>query len=409
MSSNLNKTCEYEEKSGTLDGGSNDTEKSGTLDRSGEDEAQSGIPYVNGEDEIQSSTFEEIFEDEISRGSRDGSFGFDSDMSFNGETENQMVGGLEGIQNILQILERISVRQIFSTKAELQNKLRMITIFQNFDYTTYKSTKTLLVLKCFVAGCSWKIRASVMKASYEFKVRKYIDIHTCPATNRCSRHRQATSKCIGELYLGKFGKVGLGIRPIHIMDVMKAMYGIDIDYWKAYKALVHARELERGTWESGYEYFPFYFQKIEAANPGTITKLVCDEEDRFRYLFIAFGACITGFQFIRNVIVVDGAHLKGKFKGVMLVAASQDVNGGIFPLAFRIVDSENHVSWEWFLNQLRLVYGDREDLAIISDRHKSIRKSVRKVFTLAHRGICNYHLHQNLLKKYKDSNTLNLV
>ncbi|XP_013694559.1 protein FAR1-RELATED SEQUENCE 6-like [Brassica napus] len=193
------------------------------------------------------------------------------------------------------------------------------------------------------------------------------------------------------------------------MDVMKAMYGIDIDYWKAYKVLVHARELERGTWESGYEYLPFYLQKIEAANPGTITKLVCDEEDRFRYLFIAFGACITGFQFIRNVIVVDGAHLKGKFKGVILVAASQDGNGGIFPLAFGIVDSENHVSWEWFLNQLRLVYGDREDLAIISDRHKSIRKSVRKVFPLAHRGICNYHLHQNLLKKYKDSSTLNLV
>ncbi|KAL0649420.1 hypothetical protein Bca4012_092111 [Brassica carinata] len=211
MSSNLNKTCEYEEKSGTFDGGSNDTEKSGTLDGSGEDETQSGIPYVNGEDEIQSSTFEEISEDEISRGSRDGSFGFDSDMSFNGETENQMVGGLEGTQNILQILERISVGQIFSTKAELQNKLRMITIFQNFDYTTYKSTKTLLVLKCFVAGCSWKIRASVMQASSEFKVQKYIDIHTYPATNRCSRHRQATSKCIGELYLGKFGKVGLGI------------------------------------------------------------------------------------------------------------------------------------------------------------------------------------------------------
>lgn len=209
--------------------------------------------------------------------------------------------------------------------------------------------------------------------------------------------------------MGKFGKVGLGIRPINIMDVMKSMYGIDIDYWKAYKDLVHACELERGTRESGYEDFPFYLQKIEAANPGTITKLVCDEEDRFRYLFIAFGACITGFQFIRNVIVVDGAHLKGKFKGVMLVADSQDGNVGIFPLTFGIVDSENHVSWEWFLNQLLLVYGDREDLAIISDRRKSIRKSVRKVFPLAHRGICNYHLHQNLLKKYKDSSTLNLV
>ncbi|KAH0877887.1 hypothetical protein HID58_065281, partial [Brassica napus] len=87
-------------KSGTLDGGSNDTERSGTLDGSGEDEAQSGIPYVNGEDEIQSSTFEEISEDEISRGSRDGSFGFDSDMSFNGETENQIIGNTLTVQHI---------------------------------------------------------------------------------------------------------------------------------------------------------------------------------------------------------------------------------------------------------------------------------------------------------------------
>lgn len=40
---------------------------------------------------------------------RDGSFGFYSDISFNGETENQMAGGVVGTQNILQILERINV------------------------------------------------------------------------------------------------------------------------------------------------------------------------------------------------------------------------------------------------------------------------------------------------------------
>ena len=135
------------------------------------------------------------------------------------------------------------------------------------------------------------------------------------------------------------------------MDVIKAIYGTDIDYWKSYKALVHARELERGTWESGYEDLPLYLQKIEAANQCTITKLVCDEKDRFKYLFIAFDACIRGFQFIRNVIVVDGAHLKGKFKGVLLVAASQDGNGEIFPLAFGIVDSETYSSWKWLLIQ----------------------------------------------------------
>ncbi|XP_024009592.1 uncharacterized protein LOC112084600 [Eutrema salsugineum] len=163
------------------------------------------------------------------------------------------------------------------------------------------------------------------------------------------------------------------------MDVMKMVYGIDIDYWKLYKALVHARELEQGTWESGYEDLPMFLHKIKAANPGTITRLICDEQDRFRFLFIAFGACINGFQFIRNVVVVDGGHLKGKFEGVLLVAALQYGNGEIFPLAFGIVDSENNASWEWFLTQLRMICADQQELVVISDRHRSIRKAVREV------------------------------
>ncbi|CAA7048307.1 unnamed protein product [Microthlaspi erraticum] len=400
---------EDEEKSGTLDGDGEDEEKSGTLDGFSENEGQSGTPYLYREDEVQSGTFDETDEDEKSSTSDDSGFESLSDMSFHEETEEKVIGEIEGTTNILQLLERVSVGQIYGSKAELQRKLRVITIFQNFDYTTYKSTKTLLVLKCFVAGCSWKIRASAIKSSSEFKVRKYIDFHTCSVLDRRSRHRQATSKCIGELYLGKFGKVGVGIRPMHIMDAMKGMYGVDIDYWKAYKALVHASALEKGTWESGYADLPMYLHKIKAANPGTITKLECDEQDRFKYLFIAFGACISGFQYIRNVVVVDGTHLKGKYEGVLLVAASQDGNGEIFPLAFGVVDVEDFPAWEWFLTQLRLICGNQQELVIISDRHKALRKSIRKVFPLAHPGMCTYHLHQNLVKRFKESDTLKLV
>ncbi|XP_010418657.1 PREDICTED: uncharacterized protein LOC104704236 [Camelina sativa] len=413
---------EHEEKSGTLDGYCIDEEKSGTLDGCGEEEVESCLQYNVcdeevksgiiagcGGDEKKSLTFAEFDEDEYYCHSIDGNETSSSDMSFSGKIEKQMIRGLEGLNTTAQTLERIWVGQIYDSKEELQFKLRMITIFQNFDYTTIKSTKTLLVLNCYVPGCSWRIRASTIRRSSQFKVRKYIDIHTCPVTKRCSRHRQATSKCFGELYLAKFGKISVGIRPMHIMDVMKAMYGIDIDYWKAYKALVHAREMVRGTWESGYADLPSFLHRIKAANPGTITELECDEEDRFKYLFIAFGACINGFQFIRNVIVVDGTHLKGKFLGVLLVAVGQDGNGKIFPLAFGIVDSENDVAWEWFLTQLRTICPDHQELVLISDRHKSIGKTISKVFPLAHRGICTYHLHQNLLKNYKGSSLLILV
>ena len=42
---------------------------------------------------------------------------------------------------------------------------------------------------------------------------------------------------------------------------------------------------------------------------------------------------------MRRVIVIDGAHLSGKFRGVMLVDACQDENRGIYPIAFEIVNA----------------------------------------------------------------------
>ena len=91
---------------------------------------------------------------------------------------------------------------------------------------------------------------------------------------------------------------------------------------------------------------PSYLYKIEKDNPGTITKLELDAQKWFKYLFIGFGACIKGFPFIRRVIVIDGAHLSGKYRGVMLVAACQDGNRGIYPIAFGIVNAEDAAAWE---------------------------------------------------------------
>jgi len=78
-----------------------------------------------------------------------------------------------------------------------------------------------------------------------------------------------------------------------------------------------------------------------------LSRLEVDVLDRFKYVFIAFGASIDGFPFIRKVIVVDEIFLKGKYLGTLLLATTQDENFNIFPLAFAIVDTKNDASCEW--------------------------------------------------------------
>ena len=81
--------------------------------------------------------------------------------------------------------------------------------------------------------------------------------------------------------------------------------------------------------------------------------------------------------------MVDGTHLSGKYEGVMLVAAAQDGNFQIFPLAFGIVDGENDESREWFFTKLASCVSDEYPLGIVSDRHTSIKSACDKVFPWA--------------------------
>ncbi|CAG7909599.1 unnamed protein product [Brassica rapa] len=223
-----------------------------------------------------------------------------------------------------------------------------------------------------------------------------------------AQRKHFTPKYVARLFIERVGIID-GLTPKHIKDAMRNMFGMKLDYNTSYRALLSAQELVRGTAEDGYENLPSYLRQIEISNPGTVTCLVKDGENRFKYLFLSFAASIAGFNYLRRVIVVDGTHLCGKYEGVMLVAAAQDGNFQIFPLAFAIVDAENDESWEWFFTQLRRCVSDQYALVIVSDMYGSIKKACEKVFPWAGRGICYYHLQQNIVQKFKGKHMLYLV
>ena len=93
--------------------------------------------------------------------------------------------------------------------------------------------------------------------------------------------------------------------------------------------------------------------------------------------------------------------MKGKFRGVLFVAAAKDGNEQIYPIAFEVGDKENDRSWSWFLTELRHVIGSPQDLLIISDGHISIKNVIINVFPDASHDLCTFHL-KKILKQYRN-------
>jgi len=163
--------------------------------------------------------------------------------------------------------------------------------------------------------------------------------------HRC--HRQASAVVIRELIVPRLQQYdGRIMRPKDIIADMKEMFGIQVLYNKAHSALEYALGLTYGNSANSYQWLAPYCYVLEQANPGIITHLHIDDHDRFLYYFMALGGCIRGFvTCMRPVIAVDGTHLKGRFKGMMFVAATQDGNEQIYPIAIGYGDSENINAW----------------------------------------------------------------
>ncbi|XP_075492579.1 uncharacterized protein LOC142530641 [Primulina tabacum] len=171
---------------------------------------------------------------------------------------------------------------------------------------------------------------------------------------------------------------------------------LGVSYYKAWKGKQIALNHLRGDPEESYRTLPAYLFVVKQVNKDTITHLETDSSGRFKYMFLAYGVCISRFRRMRKVIAIDGTFLKRKYRDVLLLATSQDGDLHQYPIAWAVVDSENEMSWTWFLQKLHELIPDDPDLVIISDRHAAIISSVVVVYKHSHHLHCTWHLSQNI-------------
>ncbi|KAM0946266.1 putative MULE transposase domain-containing protein [Dioscorea sansibarensis] len=90
-------------------------------------------------------------------------------------------------------------------------------------------------------------------------------------------------------------------------------------------------------------------------------------------MYVCLAPLKAGFMAgCRPVISVDGCWLKGLFGGHLLSAVGIDANDCIYPIAWAVVEKENHANWRWFLELLAadLEINNSHHWAFMSDRQK---------------------------------------
>jgi MULE transposase domain/SWIM zinc finger len=124
-----------------------------------------------------------------------------------------------------------------------------------------------------------------------------------------------------------------------------------------------------------------------------------------KYVFWSFGPCITAFRGCRPVLSVDGTHLRGAYKGKLLVAVCKTSNNNIMPVAFAVVDEESHSSWRWFIECLRFYVLGRRPTCIISDRDPGVISAMKTMLerhpNMGVHRFCLEHVKSNLLGNHR--------
>ncbi|XP_056861971.1 uncharacterized protein LOC130509797 [Raphanus sativus] len=285
--------------------------------------------------------------------------------------------------------------QEFESKEAVKDIIDKASQENCFGISICNSDRGRYVVKCRGAdeGCKWSVRATKIDKSEAFSIRTYRNMHSCSrVTSSTGKKRKVTPRCVAAIvhkdYLGLYETPTAKI----LVGLVQRKLGVEVSYTTCLRGKKQAVADIRGDPEKGYIILPAYLYMLEKANPDTKTSLVVDKNNRFRYLFVALGASIEGFEYMRKVITVDATFLKTVEGGCLIIATAQDPNLHHYPIAFAVVDGEKNESWKWFFTLLKTVIPDSTELVFVSDRNPSLIKAVGEVYLMSKHGYCIWHL-----------------
>ncbi|KAL5123902.1 hypothetical protein HKD37_02G004397 [Glycine soja] len=302
--------------------------------------------------------------------------------------DEEDICGLE-IPSSFNVGQELYVGMDFDSKDAVKSALKqyVMKVYQSFKVVESKSNNYIICCmnKSANCPCSFYMRAILSKKTYSWKVTQWGGPHTCLNMTMTQDHEKLDLDLIATCVVGMI-REDPSIKVSLIQERINSEFAYKVSYKKAWMAKQKAIAIEYGDWEESYAKLSSWLTHMQNHSPGSYFQILHDdfivgnrvsrEHRQFHRVFWTFGQCKEAFKYCKPIIQVDGTHLYGKYRGTLLMATSQDGNGGILPLAFIVVEGETLIAWSWFLAHLREHVTDKNGICLISDRHTSIKSVV---------------------------------
>ncbi|KAJ0015234.1 hypothetical protein Pint_21111 [Pistacia integerrima] len=229
------------------------------------------------------------------------------------------------------------VGQRFSSVHEFRELLRKYAIAHQFAFRYKKNDSHRVTVKCKAEGCPWRIHASRLSTTQLICIKKMNPTHTCEGAAVTTGH-QATRSWVASIIKEKL-KIFPNYKPKDIVNDIKEEYGIQLNYFQAWRGKEIAKEQLQGSYKEAYNQLPFFCEKIMETNPGSFATFTTKEDS-----------------------------------STLLAATAADGNDGVFPVAFAVVDAETDDNWHWFLLQLKTALSAIPcPITFVADKQKDVK------------------------------------